>query len=173
MRASSGESVTCAVSALAPLRRGSVRSPRRFAARSLLGRRRPSRECRARCRALVEQRRQHVFRRRLRVMLVKRARIGSVEPVADALRHLLYVHCSPIIQRVRGDRLQELPLQLGVGRGERVELRFIDGGLCLLRRRQEPGATSSPARSNRVRLRESAPAREGLRCCGDRRSAAT
>ena len=114
MRASSGESVTCALSALLPLSRG----------------RRPiaSSTCRARALGsapafarmsgrdaalLVEQRREHMLGRRLRVVLVQSARIGSVKRVADALGHLLYVHFPNTIQRVASIRLQEQTFRQG------------------------------------------------------------
>ena len=43
-------------------------------------------------RSCSSKRREHMFGRRLRVVLVQSARIGGVKRVADALRHLLYVH---------------------------------------------------------------------------------
>ena len=47
---------------------------------------------------LLEQGRQHMFGRRLRVVFVQSARIGGVKRVAYALRHLLYIHVSIIRQ---------------------------------------------------------------------------
>ncbi len=46
---------------------------------------------------LVEQRGQHMLGSRLRVVFVERARIGRVEPVGNALGHLIYVHFSTTI----------------------------------------------------------------------------
>ncbi len=49
---------------------------------------------------LLEQRREHMLGRRLRVVLVQRTGIGGVQRVADALGHLLDVHGPTIITRL-------------------------------------------------------------------------
>ena len=58
---------------------------------------------------LLQQGRQHMLRRRLRVVFVQSARIGGVKRVANALRHLLYVHVSIIRQGKVAQQLQERP----------------------------------------------------------------
>ncbi len=101
MRASSGESVTCALSAPEPLRRGSLPDRLVDFARDRFRVGAGLRQNVGRDAALLlEQRRQHVLGRRLRVVFVQRARIRIVEPVGDALGHLIYVHCSTIISKL-------------------------------------------------------------------------
>ena len=118
-RPSSGESVTCALSALAPLSRGSrpIASAMRLRERGHVGA--GLREHVGRDAALLlEHRGKHMLGRGLRVVLGQRAGIGGVERLADAFGHLIDVHGLTIIPpnatgRISAEQLHEERVQIG------------------------------------------------------------